>query len=59
MRWAEFYEYHDKYKFVGVLRADPVEAAVEKAMAMEQSIKVVSLSLTTSWIVGIQAAQAR
>jgi hypothetical protein len=39
-RWVDFYEYHDKYTFVGVLREDPVETAVERAWAMEEAIKV-------------------
>lgn len=40
MRWAEFYHNHDKYRFVGVLRVDPVEEAVAKALEMEDAIKV-------------------
>jgi hypothetical protein len=28
VRWMELYEYHDKYTFVGVLAADPVDEVV-------------------------------
>eukprot|EP00192_Tetraselmis_astigmatica_P005887 CAMPEP_0117648530 /NCGR_PEP_ID=MMETSP0804-20121206/456_1 /TAXON_ID=1074897 /ORGANISM="Tetraselmis astigmatica, Strain CCMP880" /LENGTH=458 /DNA_ID=CAMNT_0005454143 /DNA_START=79 /DNA_END=1455 /DNA_ORIENTATION=+ len=37
-RWVEFYEYHDKYKFVGVLRVDPVEEALIHAQEFEEAI---------------------
>ncbi len=35
-RWVELYEYHDKYKFVGLLIEDPVEKALENSIYEEK-----------------------
>jgi hypothetical protein len=34
----ELYEYHDKYTFVGVLAADPVDEVVERALLEEATL---------------------
>ncbi len=37
-RWLELYTLHDKYRFVGLLRQDPVSLALDAARAEEQML---------------------
>lgn len=38
-RWLELYEYHDKYKFIGTLRSDPVADLVEQELIEQETLE--------------------
>lgn len=38
-KWLELYEYHDKYKFIGMVEENPVADLVEQAMLEDQALK--------------------
>eukprot|EP00041_Stephanoeca_diplocostata_P032701 m.1055576 g.1055576 ORF g.1055576 m.1055576 type:complete len:479 (+) comp24193_c0_seq2:95-1531(+) len=40
-RWLELYEHHDKYRFVGVVRADPVSDLVEQEFLEQEVLSAV------------------